>query len=87
MVPGVSYILSDVFLLNPLERYFSRQKYRGRSNDNPTTRVPFNASTRIQQYHVLNETYLESVCQSYDKETTSVAKNEWTQQTIMMIMM
>ena len=28
MVPGVNYLLSEVFSQDPLERYFSRQRHR-----------------------------------------------------------
>ena len=81
-VPGVNYILSEVFSQDPLERYFSRQRHRGGSNDNPTAfQVPFNASTLIQQQRIYkdlktmnvtsvvehDEPYLESVCQPLKK--------------------
>ena len=32
----VSYLLSEVFSQDPLEKYFSRQRHRGGSGDNPT---------------------------------------------------
>ena len=49
-VPGVKYLVSEVFSQDPLERYFSRQRHRGGSNDNPTAyQVPFNAATLQQQ--------------------------------------
>ena len=35
-IPGVKYLLSEVFSQDPLERYFSRQRHRGGSNENPT---------------------------------------------------
>lgn len=55
-VPGVKYLLSEVFSQDPLERYFSRQRHRGGSNDNPTAfRVPFNAATLVQQQSVYQD--------------------------------
>lgn len=46
----VEYLLSEVFSQDPLERYFSRQRHRGGSCDNPTVfQVPYNASTLHQQ--------------------------------------
>lgn len=47
---GVEYLLSEVFSQDPLERYFSKQRHRGGSCDNPTAKqVPYNASTLVQQ--------------------------------------
>ena len=49
-LPNVKYLLSEVFSQDPLERYFSRQRHRGGSNENPTAfQVPYNASTLVQQ--------------------------------------
>lgn len=49
-LPRVGYLLSEVFSQDPLERYFSKQRHRGGSNDNPTAfQVPYNASTLVQQ--------------------------------------
>lgn len=46
----MEYLLSEVFSQDQLERYFSRQRHRGGSNDNPTAeQVPLNAVTLIQQ--------------------------------------
>ena len=54
--PGVNYLLSEVFSQDPLERYFSRQRHRGGSNDNPTAfQVPFNANTLLQQQSVYKD--------------------------------
>ena len=48
--PDAKYLLSEVFSQDPLERYFSRQRHRGGSNENPTAhQVPYNAATLIQQ--------------------------------------
>ena len=55
-IPGVEYLLSEVFSQDPLERYFSRQRHRGGSNDNPTAyQVPFSASTLVQQQSVYRD--------------------------------
>lgn len=55
-LPGVSYLLSEVFSQDPLERYFSKQRHRGGSNDNPTAyQVPYNASTLVQQKSVFRD--------------------------------
>lgn len=54
--PGVKYLLSEVFSQDPLERYFSRQRHRGGSNDNPTAyQVPYSASTLVQQRSVYRD--------------------------------
>ena len=56
ILPGVEYILSEVFSQDPLERYFSRQRHRGGHNDNPTAyQVPYNASTLVQQKSVYRD--------------------------------
>ena len=55
-LPGVEYLLSEVFSQDPLERYFSRQRHRGGHNDNPTAyQVPYNASTLVQQRSVYRD--------------------------------
>ena len=47
-IPGVTYLLSEVFSQDPLERYFSKQRHRGGSNDNPMAyQVPYNAATKV----------------------------------------
>lgn len=73
-IPGVTYLLSEVFSQDPLERYFSKQRHRGGSNDNPTAyQVPFNASTLLQQRSIYSdlktmnveggqETNMQTVC-------------------------
>ena len=46
----MDYLLGEVFLQDPLECYFSRQRHHGGSNDNPTAeQVPLNAMTLNQQ--------------------------------------
>ncbi len=55
-VPRVGYLLSEVFSQDPLERYFSRQRHRGGSNDNPTAyQVTFNANTLLQQQSIYRD--------------------------------
>ena len=55
-LPGISYLLSEVFSQDPLEHYFSKQRHRGGSNDNPTTaQVPYNAATLVQQQSIYND--------------------------------
>ena len=55
-LPGVQYLLSEVLLQDPLERYFSRQRHRGGSNENPTAhQVPYNAATLVQQQTVYRD--------------------------------
>ena len=52
----MQYLLSEVFSQDPLERYFSRQRHRGGSNDNPTAaQVPHNAATLVQQQSVYQD--------------------------------
>ena len=48
--PGISYLLSEVFSQDPLEKYFSRQRHRGGGADNPTVeQFRENSATLIQQ--------------------------------------
>ena len=55
-LPGADYLLSEVFSQDPLERYFSKQRHRGGSNENSlASQVPFNASTLIQQSAVYKD--------------------------------
>ena len=55
-LPGVEYLLSEVFSQDPLERYFARQRHKGRSNDNPAAhQVPLNAMTLLQQQAVYKD--------------------------------
>ena len=55
-LPGVEYLLSEVFSQDPLERYFSKQRHRGGSNENPTAyQVPYNASTLVQQRSIYKD--------------------------------
>ena len=53
---NAGYLLSEVFSQDPLERYFSRQRHRGGSNDNPTAyQVPYSASTLVQQQAIYHD--------------------------------
>ena len=55
-LPTVDYLLSEVFSQDPLEHYFSCQRHRGGSNDNPTAeQVPLNAITLIQQQAIYRD--------------------------------
>lgn len=53
---SAKYLLSEVFSQDPLERYFSKQRHRGGSCDNPTVhQFPYNASTLQQQKSVYRD--------------------------------
>ena len=55
-LPGVKYVLSEVFLQDPLERYFWKQRHRGGSSENPTAyEVPYNSATLVQQQSVYRD--------------------------------
>ena len=55
-LPNVDYLLSEVFSQDPLERYFSRQRHRGGSNDNRTAeQVPLSGMTLIQQQAIYRD--------------------------------
>ena len=75
-LPGVKYLLSEVFSQDPLERYFSRQRHCGGSNENPTVnQVPYNAATLVQQqsmYHDLKSMNVEAG--DYNKLTEPLPK-------------
>ena len=48
-LPNVDYLLNEVFSQDSLERYFSRQRHCGGSNNNPTTeQVPLSGMTLLQ---------------------------------------
>ena len=71
-LPGVQYLLSEVFSQDPLERYFSRQRHRGGSNDNPTAcQVPYNAATLVQQQSVYRD--LKSMNVEVGSQTTRLS--------------
>lgn len=74
-LPGVKYLLSEVFSQDPLVWYFSLQRHRGGSNENPTAnQIPYNASTLVQQqsmYHDLKTMNVEAEIQSNQLHTVS----------------
>ena len=82
----MQYLLSEVFSQDPLERYFSKQRHRGGSCDNPTAlQVPYNASTLVQQnsvYRDLKTMNVEPV-QDFNLEAISrpLQKRAWVTQT------
>ena len=52
-IPNVKYLLSEVLSQDPLERYFSKQRHHGGSNENPTAEQgPLNAMMLIQQQSI-----------------------------------
>ena len=71
--PGAKYMLSEVFSQDPLERYFSKQRHRGGSNDNPTVEeFRTNTATLIQQQCVhkdLKTMNVEASCSQLDVNT------------------
>ena len=68
--PGASYLLSEVFSQDPLERYFSKQRHRGGSNDNPTVEeFRTNTATLVQQQSIhkdLKTMNVEAGCNQVD---------------------
>lgn len=55
-LPGAKYLLSEVFSQDPLEHYFSKQRHRGGSNENPTSeQVSLSAMTLIQQQSIYRD--------------------------------
>ena len=74
-LPNAPYLLSEVFSQDPLERYFSRQRHRGGSNDNPTVcQVSHNATTLVQQqaiYHDLKTMNIQSANESLDVQVAT----------------
>ena len=58
-----------MFSQDPLERYFSKQRHRGGSCENPTAQiVPYNASTLVQQRSI----YTDLKGMNVDKENKDV---------------
>ena len=53
-LPYVEYLLSEVFFQDPLERYFTRQRHKGGSNDT-VHQVPLNAITLLQQQAIYKD--------------------------------
>ena len=66
---GVNYLLREIFSQDPLERYFSRQRHRGGSCDNPhVNQVLHNALSLLQQ----KETYRDLQTMNIEMEDESV---------------
>lgn len=67
---GAKYLLSEVFSQDPLERYFSKQRHKGGSNDNPTVEeFRTNTATLVQQQSVhkdLKTMNVEASCSQLD---------------------
>ena len=62
-IRGVEYLLSEVFSQDPLECYFSKQRHRGGSNENPTVeQVPLSAMTQQSIYRDLKTMSIEQDC-------------------------
>ena len=70
-LPGVQYLLSEVFSQDPLERYFSKLRHRGGSNENPTaSQISHSAATLVQQrsmYHDLKTMNVEPASTPQDQ--------------------
>lgn len=53
---GLEYLLSEVFSQDPLETYFSRQRHRGGSCDNPEVQdFYYSTATLVQQREVYRD--------------------------------
>lgn len=69
---GVEYLLSEVFSQDPLEAYFSRQRHKGGSCDNPSVQQFFyNTVSLVQQggvYHDLKTMNVKPT-QQFDSST------------------
>lgn len=53
---GVEYLLSEVFSQDPLEAYFSRQRHKGGSSDNPTVQqFHYNTVSLLQQGEIYRD--------------------------------
>ena len=64
--PNISYLLSEVFSQDPLEKYFSRQRHRGGGADNPTVeQFRENTATLIQQQCIYKD--LKTLNIEYDR--------------------
>lgn len=68
------YLLTEVFCQDPLERYFSKQRHRGGSNDNPTVREYLqNVATLHSRQQLGNDRRTMNV--SPEKFTSAIAGN------------
>ena len=72
----VEYLLSEVFSQDPLERYFSKQRHRGGSNENPTAaQVPLNGMTIVQQQSI----YKDIKTMNIEQDCSPGCNNMYTQ--------
>lgn len=65
---GVRYLLSEVFSQDPLEAYFSRQRHKGGSCDNPT----------VQQFHYNTVSLAQQGAIYRDLKTMNVKASSYT---------
>jgi len=66
-----------VFSQDPLERFFSRYRHRGGSNDNPTVyQVPYSAATLVQQKSVHRDLKNMNVETEFDSESDALLLDE-----------
>jgi hypothetical protein len=72
--------LREVFSQDPLERYFSQQRYQEGSNENPTAyQVPYNAARLVQQRSMYHD--LKSMNVEVDQQDNRLHYASQTQQT------
>ena len=69
---GLEYVLSEVFSQDPLEAYFSRQRHRGGSCDNPTVLDYQNTASLVQQ----REVYRDLRTMNVETSSTPLTANE-----------
>ena len=68
---NAQYLLSEVFSQDPVERYFSRQRHRGGSNENPTAhQIPYSAATLVQQRSMYRD--LKTMNVQGDQQTSNL---------------
>ena len=72
-----AYILSEVFSQDPLERYFSRQRQKGGSNDNPTVaQFRLNTANLVQQQQIYQDIKTMNVIADSSIKVTSSVVNQ-----------
>ena len=75
-IPNVKYLLSEVLSQDPLERYFSKQRHRGGSNENPTAeQVPLNAMMLIKQQSIYRDIRTMNVEQSNEHPAVTLCSH------------
>ena len=68
----VKYILSEVFSQDPLEAYFSRQRHKGGSSDNPSVQqFHYNTVSLVQQGDIYRDLKTMNVSCSSNNLTQS----------------